>query len=38
MAPGHAELAIGQRVRAIWQVTQVGERGDEVVEPAFAPV
>jgi uncharacterized OB-fold protein len=38
MAPGHEELAVGQRVRAVWSVPRVDEQGDEVVEPAFTGV
>jgi uncharacterized OB-fold protein len=38
MAPGQGELAIGQRMHAVWQVTRAGDQGDEVAEPAFVAV
>jgi uncharacterized OB-fold protein len=35
MGPDQPDLAVGDRVRAIWRVARVDDNGDEVVEPAF---
>jgi uncharacterized OB-fold protein len=38
MAEGQADLAVGDRVRAVWRVARVDEQGNEIVEPAFVGV
>jgi uncharacterized OB-fold protein len=35
IASGQPDLKIGQRMRAVWHVTDVDDRGQEVVEPVF---
>jgi uncharacterized OB-fold protein len=35
MASDEANLAVGDRVHAVWRVARVDEHGNEVVEPAF---
>jgi uncharacterized OB-fold protein len=35
VARDQANLAIGDRVHAVWRVARVDDHGDEVVEPAF---